>query len=274
VDLTSREANRPQAADGKRAAASTIAGVTVEAVPFDAPWNWLAAGWRDMWRAPHISLVYGGLFAATSAALALGLMATGLASLTMALGGGFLLIGPIAAVGLYEISRRLESGQSVALGDVLRTGIEASGQLGFFGAILAFVYFVFLLFMLFLGSRGLPPPSEFVPTLLFTPHGLGLLVAGTIVGGALAALVFAISVISVPLLMTRRIDAVTAIAASVAAVLLNPKPMALWAGLIAAFMALGIATLFIGLVLAFPLIGHATWHAYRDLVRDKARGYL
>lgn len=261
------------------AAASAIAGVTVEPVPFDAPWSWLAAGWRDMWSVPHLSLIYGAAFAALSAALALGLMATGLASLILALGGGFLLVGPVIAVGLYETSRRLERGQNVELGGVLRSGLEAAGQLGFFGAVLAFVYFVwlqlaFLLFMLFLGSRGLPPPSEFVPTLLFTAHGLGLLVAGTIVGGVLAALVFAISVISVPLLMTRRIDAVTAMAASLAAVLLNPKPMALWAGLIAAFMALGIATLFIGLVIAFPLIGHATWHAFRDLVRDKADSYL
>ena len=85
----------------------------------------------------------------------------------------------------------------------------------------------------------------------------------------LAFLVFAISAISVPLLMTRRLDAVTAIGASVAAVQLNPKAMMLWAALIAGFMALGIATLFVGLVIAFPLIGHATWHACRDLVRDR-----
>jgi uncharacterized membrane protein len=107
-----------------------------------------------------------------------------------------------------------------------------------------------------------------VPTLLFTPHGLGLLVAGTVVGSILAAGVFAISVISVPLLMTRRTDAITAIRASLVAVAMNPKPLALWAALIAGFMALGIATLYAGLVVAFPLIGHATWHAYRDLVRE------
>ena len=91
----------------------------------------------------------------------------------------------------------------------------------FFGAILAFAYFVwlqlaFLLLMLFLGSKPLPPASEFIPTLLFTPHGLGLLICGTIVGGILAFVVFSISAISVPLLMTRRLDAVTAINASVA----------------------------------------------------------
>jgi uncharacterized membrane protein len=119
-----------------------------------------------------------------------------------------------------------------------------------------------------------PPASEFVPTLLFTPHGLGLLVTGTIVGAVIAFIVFAISAISVPLLMTQRIDAVTAMAASVAAVRLNPKAMMLWAALIAGLMALGIATIFAGLVVVFPLIGHATWHAYRDLAKDRVETYL
>jgi uncharacterized membrane protein len=247
------------------------AGIQVRQVPFDAPWGWLAAGWRDMWSAPHIGLLYGGVFAALSVALAWALLLGGLACLALALAGGFLLIGPAAAIGLYLVSRSLESGRSLRVGEVLSQGLEAQGQLGFFGAVLAFVYVVwvqlaFLLFMLFFGSQPLPPASEFVAALLLTPHGLGLLVSGTIVGGLLAAVVFAISVISVPLLMTRRVDAVTAIAVSLQAVWLNPKPMALWAGLIASFMVLGLASLFVGLVFAFPLIGHATWHAYRDLV--------
>ena len=252
-----------------------LRGVTLKRVAFDAPWLWLAAGWRDLWRVPRIGLCYGTAFAAISLALAVGLLTTGLASLTMALAGGFLLIGPLAAVGLYATSQRLEAGQRVTMSELLKeTRLPAPGQLGFFGAILSFAYIVWLqsallLFMLFLGSRPLPPPSAFVSTLLFTPHGLGLLVTGTAVGGVLAALVFTISVISVPLLMTRRIDAVSAMAASVACVLLNPKPMALWAGLIAGIIVLGVAGLFAGLVIAFPLIGHATWHAFRQLVRDE-----
>jgi uncharacterized membrane protein len=256
----------------QRSASADYAGTIIQRVPFDAPWSWLAAGWRDLCRAPRISLAYGTVFAVLSMALTLGLLATGLQSLVLALAGGFLLIGPAAAVGLYETSRCLECNQPVAFGDILATAGRAPGQLGFFGAILAFLFIVWLqlamlLFMAFLGSSGLPPPSEFVPTLLFTPHGLGLLVAGTAVGGTLAAVAFAISVISVPLLLTRRVDAVSAIGASLSAVMLNPKPMALWAALIAGFMILGIATLYVGLIIIFPLIGHATWHAYRDLVR-------
>jgi uncharacterized membrane protein len=248
-------------------------------VPFDAPWAWLAAGWRDMWAVPQVSLAYGALFAIVSALLAAGLLAGGLESLILALAGGFLLIGPIAAVGLYETSRRLAEGESVTLADVSRSMLSAPGQLGFFGAILTFAYFVWielasLLFMLFLGSKPLPPASEFVPTLLFTASGLGLLIVGTIVGGLVAAMVFAVSAVSVPLMTVRRIDAVTAMQTSLEAVRLNPQPMALWAGLIAGFMALGLATVFVGLVIVFPLIGHATWHAFRDLVRTEPGGYL
>ena len=262
-----------------RGAALPVPGVTVAQVAFDAPWGWLASGWRDLWAAPRISLAYGATFAVLSITLTLGLMVSGLVSLILALGAGFLLIGPIAAVGLYETSRRLEIGQRPGLRDIFTAAVQAPGQLGFFGAILAFAYFAwvqvaFLLFMLFLGSNPLPPASEFVPTLLFTPRGLGLLVTGTITGGAIALLVFAISAISVPLLMTRRLDAVTAARASLAAVIVNPKPMALWAALIVGFMTLGIATLFVGLVFAFPLIGHATWHAFRDLVREQPTANL
>jgi uncharacterized membrane protein len=110
--------------------------------------------------------------------------------------------------------------------------------------------------------------------LLFTSHGLALLVVGTIVGGMLAAFVFAISAVSVPLLMTHRIDAVTAIRTSLTAVFTNPKPMLLWAALIAGFMALGLATMFVGLAIVFPLVGHATWYAFCDLVSDEPESYL
>jgi len=242
----------------------------IRTVPFDAPWDWLAAGWRDMWRAPQISVTYGGFFTLAALLLLGGLTRFGWQSLMLALAGGFLLLGPLVAVGLYETSRALESGEVPRLDRVLKAGLRAPGQLAFFGAVLAFAYFVwmelaFLLFMLFLGTSSLPPPSEFVPTLLFTLNGLGLLVAGTIVGGLLAGLVFSISVISVPLLMTRRLDAVTAMATSLSAVARNPRAMILWAGLIAGFNALGLATFFLGLVVVFPLVGHATWHAFRDV---------
>ena len=242
-------------------------------VPIDAPWMWLAAGWRDMWCVPFISLGYGALFALGAALLSGLLLRFQALSLLLPLAGGFLLIGPFLAVGLYAASRQLSSGANVRLAAVAWSWTAARGQLGFFGVALLIVYFgwlqaAFLLLMLFLGGAGLPPPDQFMHTLLFTPRGLGLLVVGTIVGSLLATLVFAISAFAVPMLLARSLDAVTAARASVAAVALNPKPMALWAGLIAVIMAAGFACLLIGLVIAFPLIGHASWHAYVDVFGD------
>lgn len=243
-------------------------------VPFDAPWNWLAAGWRDLWRAPQVSLAYGLAAALGAGGLVLGLVRFEAVSLFLALAGGFLLIGPLLAVGLYEASRRHARGQSVELRDIAGAWRSAHGQLGFFGAILLFVFLVwlqlaFLLLMLFLGGVALPPPSRFMTELLFTPHGLGLLIVGTLIGAMLAALVFAISALAVPMLLLHEIDAVTAARASLAAVVRNPKPMALWAGLIVVIVAAGFATLLAGLVIAFPLLGHASWHAYVDTYGDQ-----
>jgi len=109
-----------------------------------------------------------------------------------------------------------------------------------------------------------------MPTLLFTNHGLGLLVVGTTIGGLIAALVFSVSAVAVPFMLDKRVDAVTAMTVSVRVVLANPKPMALWAALIAGFMVLGIASMLVGFVAIFPLVGHATWHCYRNTVRLKA----
>lgn len=246
--------------------------MAIASVPFDAPWLWLAAGWRDLWLKPGVSIVYGLVFALISVALMVSLSVAHLQALVLPLAGGFVLIGPLAAVGLYDMSRAIEAGRPVTWGSVLTAYTRAKGQLSFFGAMLAFAFYVWLqlallLFMLFWGNNSIPPPSTFVPTLLFSTHGLALLVVGTLVGGLLAAVVFAISVISVPLLLTHQMDAVTAVRTSLTAIARNPKPLALWAVLIAGFMALGIATMSVGLIVAFPLIGHAKWHAYRALVK-------
>jgi len=256
---------------------SPTSGIAIRRVPFDAPWYWLAAGWRDMWTAPLISIGYGVLFALIALGLTVGLTEVGLQALMLPLAGGFLLVGPLAAIGLYEVSRRLERGETVGIQDVVTAIKDAPGQVRFFGAILGFAFFVwgnlaFTLLMLFLGTSGALLLSKFVPTLLFTPQGLGLLVVGTAVGGILAVIVYAISAISVPLLMTREVDVVTAMWASLEAVLENPRPMALWGTLIAGFILLGISTAFIGFIVAFPLIGHGTWHAFRALVADTSVG--
>lgn len=243
----------------------------IRSVAQDAPWSWLSAGWGDLWRRPALSLGFGGAMSLAAGVLFLGLFWFGWQSLILVLAGGFMLVGPLLAVGLYEMSRRYENDEQVTVSSTLLAAANAKGQLLFLGLIFAFVFFAwiriaFLLFMLFIGVGGFPPASEFMSTLLFTPHGLGLLVTGTAVGAALAALVFAISVISVPYLLIERADAIRAIALSFEAIRTNPRAMVLWAVLIAALIGFGIATFFVGLALIFPLIGHATWHAFRALV--------
>jgi uncharacterized membrane protein len=256
--------------------AGLAAGFAPRRIAFDAPWQWLAAGWRDMWTAPQLSLAYGGLFAIGAAILAIGLLKLEAASAFLALAGGFMILGPYLAIGLYEISRRISEGKSVDLADMKRGLLGSLGQLAFFGVVLMFIFLVwvqlaFLLLMLFMGGAGLPPPSQFMPTLLFTSNGLGLLIVGTIAGGVLATFVFSISALAVPMLMVKPVDAVTAARASLAAVIANPKPMTLWAALIVVMMAAGFATVLVGLIVAFPLIGHATWHAYAEIYGDNDR---
>ncbi len=251
----------------------TLPGIAIRTVQMDAPWDWLSAGWSDLWTYPRVSLAYGGVFAFLAIAMFIGMTLAGLQALILALAGGFLLVGPAIAVAIYEISRRIETGEPVTIRNTLTAGGKAPGQLSFLGAVLAFFYFVWietalLLFMLFMGGNAsFPPASQFIATLLFEPHGLGLLVVGTFVGAILAATVFAMSVVSVPLLLTHRIDTISAVYVSLEAVKQNVRAMALWAALIAAVTAVGLITCFVGLVFAFPLLGHASWHAFRDVIR-------
>ncbi len=246
---------------------------TIRRVPFDAPWVWLGAGWRDLWSVPHISLTYGLLFSLAAYLLALGLVRAGALPLLLPLGGGFLLLGPLMAAGLYEVSRRRERGQEISIGDVVFAGWKVKGQLASLGMLLLIINFswmliAFLLFMLFFGPADFPPIDEFIPTLLFTRHGLGLLVVGTAAGAVLAAITYAISAISAPMLFDRKVDVVTAAILSVQAVWRSWPAMLLWAALILVLSVAGVVALFVGLAVTFPLIGHATWHAYRDLTEE------
>ena len=248
--------------------------VHITRLDLEAPWRWLSAGWSDLLAMPQISLAYGAVFAAIAIGLWLGLATLGWQSLMLALAGGFMLIGPVLAVGLYEASRRREQGEKVSFGRVVLAGFKAPDQLALLGFALLLTFMIwvqiaFLLFMLFFGARPFPPIQDFVPTLLFTGGGVSLLIVGTIVGAALAAIVFSMSVVSAPMLVARPVGVTTAIFASLRATMLNIKPMALWAALIAGFMAIGLATLCAGLVIIFPLIGHATWHAYREVLEQR-----
>jgi len=252
------------------AGASSSLVLQVRRVGVEAPWAWLTAGWRDLRRAPLVSLTYGTVFVLVSFLLTLGLWLLGLFYLVLPLAAGFMLVGPVVAVGLYEVSRRLEQGQPVTLADTLAAWHSHRGPIATMGLVLmlvllAWIYLAFLIFALFFGPA---PPSweHLVTTVMFSIDGVPFLIVGIAVGGALAAFVFAMTAVAIPALLDRDIGVLSAIVTSFAAVLRNWRVMIGWGALIVVFTAAGIVTFYLGLAITLPLVGHASWHAYRDLV--------
>lgn len=245
--------------------------VTVRTVTAEESVRWLAAGWADLRRAPLASLSWGALFVAVSYALFFGLSALGLDSMILPLAAGFMLVGPLAAVGLYEISRRIEKGEPVTLAASIMAWRRNPTQIGLMGVLLLVAMFVWIqvalvLFAMFF--HGAPPTlAAFLGQLTGGMDNLPFLAVGTLAGGALAAVVFSVGVVSLPMLLDRDVTAADAVVASLAAVRANRQVMIGWAATIAVVAGMGIATFFLGLAVALPLLGHASWHAYRALVR-------
>ena len=243
----------------------------IRRIELDRPWAWLAKGWQDMRRNPGVSLAYGIAAAVTSYVLTLGLIWMDMLYLLLPLAGGFLLVGPILTVGLYEISRRAEEGLPTGLMEALLAFRRNGLQIALMGVALLLLWFFWvrtaaLLFFLYF---GLEPPSveNLIVQTFLTADALPFLVIGTITGALFAFVAYSISVISVPLLLDRpEASIIEAIAASVRAVQTNPMAMLLWGLLIVVFIAFGLVTLYLGLVITLPLVGHASWHAYRELV--------
>ena len=247
----------------------------LRAPKMDDPWNWLAAGWRDLWRNPVISLGYGASFVAAGLLATWGLWQAGLESLVPAVAAGFTLMGPVFAIGLYEMSRRYEAGESVTLREIITVPLPSPPQMAFLAYTLMFLFLVWIrlatLNYAIFTYGDYRPISEFVSFALSSQQGLLMLVVGTAIGGVIALFAFAISAISVPILLRHNVDVLTAMNLSLNVVRHHPGPMLLWAWLIAVLTAIGLASMFLGLALIFPLIGHATWHAYRSIVIDDAQ---
>lgn len=245
--------------------------VTINTITADHVWAWLGAGWRDLAGSGGLSLLYGLVFVGVGATITAGLWSAGYSAAIPVAAGAFALVGPLMAVGLYEISRRREAGEPLRLGRVLFVKTASPSQVALIGFALMFLLLVWanaarLLFALFFAGDYVPL-QDFSAYVLTNPDGLAMVAVGSVIGGGIAFLVFAVSAVSLPLLMDKPLDAATAIGASITAIRRNPGPMVLWAWVIAVTVAVGIATAFVGLIVAFPLLGHATWHAYRDLVR-------
>lgn len=240
----------------------------IRTVGTDAPWRWLAAGLHDLRQGGGASFFYGTCFAV--AGWLMEVVFRQAYALFAGLATGFLLLGPFLAMGLYDISRRQDRGEAPRLAPTLAAWRPNLANVGVFAAVLAVVLLVWarasmVVFALFFDAAELPTFAGIVHSVLTFEQPEFALVYFA-VGGFFAVFVFAISVVAVPLMLDRGTDAVTAAICSLIACGRNPGPMLLWAACIAVLVTLGFATLFVGLILVMPLVGHATWHAYRDLV--------
>jgi uncharacterized membrane protein len=242
-------------------------------LPAMAPLGWVRHGWHDMWAAPRQSLTYGGIVVALSLALAVIAVRFGGYFQLLALVSGFILVAPVLAVGTYVISIHLERGEKPSLRRCLREEQRALGSLMVFALMLMVVFLVW--------ARAGSAVHVFFPIAeaagwraYLTFFGIG-----SAIGSIFAAVVFSAAAFSLPMLVDRKVDTVTAVVTSVNAVLRNKLAMAVWAACIVVAVAPGFALLFIGhdrrgglawvmtgLGITLPLIGHATWHGYRATV--------
>lgn len=239
----------------------------VRDIPMEQPLQWLKRGWHDLLSCPTASLFYGLCFIAGGALMVLAL--GGAPEYIAAVTSGFLIGGPFFAIGLYEISRRREKQQPCSLLPTLMAWKGNAGNLGIFTAVLLVLFLVWarasmVAFALFY-SGEMPSMSGFLRHVISTDH-LGFLAAYFAIGGFFALIAFAISLITIPLMLDRNLDAISAAITSVRALFANPAAMFVWAGLIALLGGLGLVTFLAGMLIAGPILGHATWHAYRDLV--------
>lgn len=236
-------------------------------VPMERPLQWLKLGWGDLISCPTASLFYGFCFVGGGALMVLAL--GGAPEYIAAVTSGFLILGPFFAIGLYEISRRHEKQQPCSLVPTLMAWKGNAGNLGIFTAVLLVIFMVWarasmVAFALFY-SGEMPSMSGFLRHVISTDH-IGFLLAYFAIGGIFSLIAFSISLITIPLMLDRNLDAITAAITSVRALFANPAAMFVWAGLIALLGGLGLVTFLAGMLIAGPILGHATWHAYRDLV--------
>lgn len=222
-----------------------------------APLRWLAAGWRDVRRAPALTAVYGAVIVLVSVAISALAWQLGRFALLAALLSGFVFVAPLIAVGLYSVSRALEEGRRPQLSDSFRLIRSIPGQ----AAVFALIQMV----VLFTWSRSGMMVSAFMP---IEPDNIQSLIeflaVGSAFGTVFAALTFATAVFSLPMIADRDVDMVTAVVSSVHAVLRNKRVTLFWACLIAAITMIGFATFFVGLGLLMPWLAYAAWHGYRE----------
>jgi len=229
----------------------------------------LAAGWRDFLAMPQYGMFFGGFYVLAGLAIGWAALAGGEPTWLIPAMAGFPLVAPFVAVGLYEASRRRERGEALSwravLGALRGHGDDQILSMG----VIVFVAFSFwmivahAIFAIFMAESGMGGESI---AALFTPAGLTMLAVGSAVGAVMAFAFYAMTVISLPMLVERKVDFLTAIIASFKVVRGNLVVMLGWAAIIAGLLFAAMVPAFLGLMVALPVLGHATWHLYRRAV--------
>ena len=229
-----------------------------------APFNWLSLGWRDMRIALLPSLSYGIALMFLSGIIVLTTWKFGTLALYLGLASGFVFLGPLLAMGLYSTSREIEANDHPSLRSTWREGRSHLRDMLVIG--------ICLLVVMLVWGRAATIMNVFRPSI--SPSGwrdlLPYLGIGSAVGAFFCAIVFSVSAFSLPMLVDRRVDGVTAVISSINATLRNKMAMIVWAALIGLAVLIGFATFLTGFVIVLPLIGHATWHAYRETIDASA----
>jgi len=235
---------------------------------------WLEKGWHDFKSdSLEASLLYGVAVTIVSILIVVALFSIHFDFVLLPAVAAFLLFGPALAMGLYQKSRLLEIPQRAGILDMLKSRPGSRGHVAFVGLVLMLLIGLWLrsgvlLYALFFGLRDFTGTSGFVLNLFTEPAGWLLLITGTLFGGLFAALALAISTFSVPMLLNERTDAFSAMGVSVALSWHNVPVMFAWGMIVTGLFVLSLLTGLLGLIVIFPVLGHATWHAYRDIRGD------
>ena len=248
----------------------TLAAARNRHLPVSAALDWLRAGWGDLMLEPGSSLAYGFAVFVVSVAIVAGLFFLGLDYILFPAIAAFMVVGPLVAIGLYEKSRLIEAGKPVSLQRMIFVRPASGAQVMFTGVIMLGLVLLWMraaviLYALFFGLRPFPGLDHLAPMLFTTGIGWAMLVTGTVVGGVFAAFSFAISAFSVPMLLDERTDAFTAMGTSISLVWNNRPVLIAWGAIVLLLTVVGLVTAMVGLIVVFPLLGHATWHAYKAI---------
>jgi uncharacterized membrane protein len=230
----------------------------------NAPMRWVKLGWQDLRRAPGTSVTYGAILVVCSYLITFLSISLGNLYVLIALLSGFIFLGPILATAFYEISLQLQRGKTPTMANTFRGSLRHLGDHMVFAVILMIIFLVWAravsMIHVFFPAMGSPSIADLAT----------FLTIGSIVGSLFATIVFCISAFSLPMIVDRKTDMVTAVVTSFNAVLRNKAAMVVWVLIIVAAVAAGMITGFIGFAITLPLIGHATWHAYQETIDASA----